>query len=258
MSLFLYKTLLCSKCRKTEITGERQRSGADIMPPDFARSETEESMKNIRFDLQYFAEGESGCAAEQSANAEAVEGIAEKGSAQMSDGSVSRGEKGDTETVKNIGALLGIAAEDSETLISLINARRARASLDERLKARNAKRAYGELLSEAERLSSKIKGFDMRKELSDRRFAGMLRAGFTLEEAYRAAHTEDIIKETVESAEREALSKALEALQRQSQRPCENGGKRAPSNNQTGVENLTGRGIRDILRRVEKGAKIKF
>ncbi len=215
-------------------------------------------MKNVRFDLQLFAEGESGCAAEQSDSAAAGEVVSEVARDEQSDCEINGKAKGDTDALKSIGALLGIEAEDSNSLIDLITQRCARASLNERLRTRNAERVYRELLSEAEKLSSKIKGFDIGKELADRHFSGMLRAGFSLEEAWRAKHTEDLIKEAADSARREALADLMEKIQMNSMRPDENGGKRAPSQSHTSVENLTGRGIRDILHRVEKGAKIKF
>ena len=71
------------------------------------------------------------------------------------------------------------------------------------------------------------------------------------------------MSELMEKAKAEAKSKALaEALYEISlsaSRPEENGSRgRAPAQSQTSVESLTGKGIRDILKRVANGAKIKF
>ena len=144
-------------------------------------------------------------------------------------------------------------------MIKELKSRRAKKLLTEKLKSRNTERVYSQILSEAQAFSEKQKGFDLKKEISDRRFAAMLHSGLSVEEAWRAVHTEELISKAKEEAERRAVSLAMEKIQLSMERPYENGGAGvSPAQSQQGVENLSGRGIREILRRVENGAKIKF
>lgn len=229
------------------------------MPSDFARSEREESMKNIRSELQLFATGADGCAAEQSKATAVGENDSEPSEDPASAVQITESAKGDTDAINRICTLLGMKEADAKGLLEGLIRKSARASLEEKLKARRAKKSYSSLLSEAEKLSSSIKGFDIGRELSDRRFGAMIKAGLTVEEAYRALHTEELIETAAKNARLEAFSRAREFLESSSARPAENGADgKAPVKSQRSVESLSGRGIRDILRRVENGAKIKF
>lgn len=227
-------------------------------------------MKDKVFDLTLFGEGEGAgegavCAAEQKATESAPSDNAKEGS----EGAAfeKSGERGlplcdvgeSIDGMKRIAFLLGLEGKDEKSIIEELNARRAKNLLLERLKSRNAKREYAKILSDAEALSEKINGFDLKKEMADRRFLAMLRAGLTVEEAYRALHTEELISEAKREAEQNAVAMAIEKIQLSMARPYENGGAgTSPAQSQQGVENLSGRGIREILRRVENGAKIKF
>lgn len=229
--------------------------------PDFARSEREESMKNIRFDLELFKESGNDCAAEQfeiAKNSAPEENENRKEFANTADGRAAIA-KTVPESYKRIGELLGLGGETEEELINALNQRRLRAYLSQKLKERNAKRAYSALISEADQLSLKQQGFDLKKELSDKRFIAMLKAGLTMEDAYRAVHIEELIKNAEENARRTAVLEAFEKIGENNERMQENGiSSKAPAKSRSSVENLTGRKIRDILRRVENGAKIKF
>ncbi len=140
-----------------------------------------------------------------------------------------------------------------------LRSRLCRALLSERLRARRAEREYGTLMAEASALSSENRDFDIRRELSDRRFSAMIRSGLSVSEAYRAIHAAELIEKAREEAKSSSLAAALEEIRLQSLRPDENGAaKTSGDDSPSGVEHLSGKGIRDILRRVEKGAKIKF
>ena len=226
-------------------------------------------MKDIRFDLALFGEGEGsgfgGGTAEQSGEAEHT---AESNSDPLAladqeenDGRKlpfpEEGEKIDP--IRRIAFLLGLNCADGDSVINELKSRRAKNLLLEKLKSRDAERVYSQILSEAQAFSEKQKGFDLKKEMADRRFSVMLRAGLSVEEAWRAVHTEELISEAREEAERRAVSLAMEKIRLSMARPYENGGAGAsPAQSHKGVENLSGRGIREILRRVENGAKIKF
>ncbi len=228
-------------------------------------------MKDEKFDLALFGEGEganegSGCAAEQQLSDSCNGGDTPNDEACEADDSVKDG-RGlplsdvgeEIDAIKRIAFLLGLEGKDEESVVAELKARRARNLLTEKLKGRNAKRAYAQILSEAEALSEKIKGFDIKREIADRRFTAMIHAGLSVEDAWRALHVDDLINEAKEAAEKNAVSAAIEKIQLSMSRPDENGGLgKSPAHSTTSVDSLSGRGIREILRRVENGAKIKF
>lgn len=227
-------------------------------------------MKDSRFDLTLFGEGEGtgegdGCAAEQQLSAPrngdyAADAIAKADGTEKTENTLADTEDGEPiSAIRRIAFLLGLRGKDEESVIEELKDRRAKNLLFEKLKSRRAQKAYAQIMSEAEALSEKQKGFDLRKEISDRRFATLLYAGFSVEEAWRAVHVEELIGKAREEAERGAVAAAMESIRLSMERPYENGGVGAsPASSQQSVESLSGRGIRDILRRVENGAKIKF
>ena len=207
-------------------------------------------MNNIRFDLNLFGKNTS-CAAEQFADADPTNSFQER--PILNEGAL--GDNG----ISRIASLLGFEGKDEKALIKAIIAKRVKSALQERLRRQNAGKAYKALLSEAEQLSSKVKGFDFRTELSNRRFKALLHAGFSVEEAWRAVHINELVRAAEEKAKNEAVANAIEKIRKNSMRPGENGSQgKAPSKSKTSVQNLSSKSIRDILKRVENGAKIKF
>lgn len=221
-------------------------------------------MTERRIELTLFGEGESSgvCAAEQTANDDndenRAEGICTENKAECKNDN-QPGQRSADFAVIAIAQLLGIDAEDNQALIAALKSRMARAELSERLKRRNAQRMYESMLSESDRLSKEIEGFDLAGELKDKRFLSFLKAGIGVEEAWRAVHMDALIEEARKDAKAQAVSEIYEKLMSTYKRPSENGSSgKAPAKSQQSVESLTGKGIRDILRRVENGAKIKF
>lgn len=130
---------------------------------------------------------------------------------------------------------------------------------DEERKNEDAFLFYERIISEANRLSEKVDGFDLRKELADRSFIAILKCGLSVETAYNAVHFDELIAAAVQNAREEAWREMLAKAKLGEMRPTENGAASgAAVQSRAGVENLTGRGIREILRRVENGAKVKF
>ena len=223
-------------------------------------------MKDIRLDLRLFSDGgdTSGCAAEQSSENSAENaplsaentGIAAPATDAPSPAADSPVPPSRERTdVELIAEALGVEAFDRDALLDLIRSRRERNEFFSILRERAAMREYKKLSSEAERLTSSFPGFDLKKELSDRRFASMVNSGLSIEEAFRAVHFDELM----ENAVNEAQNRAMKALSEFSSRPDENGSEgHAPAHTAPDVGSLTGKGIRDILRRVEKGAKVKF
>lgn len=166
---------------------------------------------------------------------------------------------GDAKLLAKLLSLMGYEATEGEEALKKLRLNYLRQSIDESISRKNADRAYRKLLSESERLQSKIRGFDLKTELSDRRFSAMVHSGLSLEEAWRAVHFDEIIQSCAAIIKRSAESSVIARLRENRGRPEENGALgQAPSQTKLSVDSLTGKGIRDILRRVENGAKVKF
>ncbi len=161
--------------------------------------------------------------------------------------------------IQSLAAMYQMQETDIDGIADVLSRTETKNALEERLRRRSAARQYQILLDEAEKLSKKVRGFNLEKELSDRRFRGMLRAGFSMEDAWQAVHLNQLLQAAVRQATEKGAKQAAERLRREAARPDENGVKgQSGISRKTSVEHLTGRGIRDILRRVENGAKVKF
>ena len=209
-------------------------------------------MKNYRFSLGLFSEGgESGVSSPASGDCDAQQSTLTADSPADLPPALS-----DAERIANE---LGLGGKSADELISLIRSEKDRRQLLSILQEKKAAREYEKLFSEARSLASRFNGFDIREELRNSRFSAMLRAGLSVEDAFRAAHFEGLLRAAVENAKNEAAADAVMKMRLNSSRPDENGSSSSsPVSTRTGVDSLTGRGIRDILRRVEKGAKVKF
>ncbi|GEM_PF-4982033 len=167
--------------------------------------------------------------------------------------------RGAMRIIQGLAAMYQMQEMDFDGIADALRRTEIKNALEERLHRRNAAKQYQILLGEAEAMSKKVRGFDLKAELSDRRFRGMLRAGFSVEEAWRAVHLEQLLGAATRKAAEKGAREAAERIRRAAGRPDENGVKgQSGISRKTSVEHLTGRGIRDILRRVENGAKVKF
>lgn len=161
--------------------------------------------------------------------------------------------------IQGLAAAYDLQETDIDGIAKAFNRTQTKYALEERLRRRSAAKQYQALLGEAEALSKKVQGFDLETELADRRFCGMLRCGFSMEDAWRAVHINQLLHAAVRQASEKGAKEAVEQYRREAARPDENGVKgQSGISRKTSAAHLTGRGIRDILRRVEKGAKVKF
>ena len=115
---------------------------------------------------------------------------------------------------------------------------------------------YGKIIEEASALREVYPSFDLEGECADPRFVKLVAAGIGVRGAYEALHHNEIMAGAMQYAADRVLEAAGKGGTR---RPVENGA--AESSGRTpvlDVSSLTGREIRDIIRRVEKGEKIKF
>lgn len=212
-------------------------------------------MTDIRLDLKLFSEGEaSESEAAQSHSADTIPGESssplgtEQTPAPAAENEYMDG-TGDGES----------SPLSSKELFELLDSRNDRLCLLEKLRDMAAAREYERLSSEAADFASKNSKFDLSQELRGKEFTALLSAGFSVEKAWRAVHIDEILSSAVEEAATQAKAAALAELREIRDRPDENGsGGASPASISQDVGSLSGKGIRDILRRVEKGARVKF
>ena len=146
-----------------------------------------------------------------------------------------------------------------ESVIRALNMSRVKNELAARLREQSAQRRYEQLVLEAEEIKKLDAGFTLENELKDVRFRKMLQCGFDVFEAWQFTHFEEILMQVSENSEMRGYESAVALLREGQMRPEENGTREGGSvTSKRSASELSGSGIRDILKRVEKGAKIKF
>ncbi len=164
-----------------------------------------------------------------------------------------------SETLAILRDSFGIKGSTPGELVRSLRRRSARAAIENRARAEMAEKRYRSAMAEAEELKTEIEGFRLEEELKDPVFKTLVRSGFDLRAAYRFAHFDELMEKTRISAEQAGYEKAVALLRRGMLRPEENGTREQSGiTEKKNVNALSGKGIRSILSRVEKGAKIKF
>lgn len=112
---------------------------------------------------------------------------------------------------------------------------------------------------EAEALKEKYPNLDLDKELDNKQFAGMLRAGVSFEAAYQAMHHAEIVANSVAAAKAEAEKAVIDNLRAKGQRPDEAGAS-STSAPLTGfdVRSLTREQRAEYARQAALGKRIEF
>ena len=115
---------------------------------------------------------------------------------------------------------------------------------------------YAKILAGAEEAKTAYPSFDLEAECRDRTFRNLIAAGLSVKSAYEALHHGEIVA----GAMQYAADRVYEAAQYSAPpRPVENGTTRGMAADlKRDVSKLGASEIKDILRRVEKGEKIKF
>lgn len=112
-----------------------------------------------------------------------------------------------------------------------------------------------EMYEDIQRTKELYPNFNPNVEFKDPEFAKMLRAGVSVEQAYKAAHLDEI----VEAAERRAADAYSKSMAQMHNRPNENGlGNQAAVNGQKDVSKLTKKERADLAERARRGEKITF
>jgi len=131
----------------------------------------------------------------------------------------------------------------------------AQAELQKRQQAVQAN--LNKLHEEAEELKKTFPQFDLAAEAKNKTFMAGVSGGMSVADAYYAAHHDEIMSGVAAAAAQQSAVKAAQTVAFNRTRPAE-GGQNAGTGVRTGVDvsRMTGKDIRDILARVERGERI--
>ena len=118
---------------------------------------------------------------------------------------------------------------------------------------------YDGWMAQARELEQLFPGFDLRRELGDERFAGMLLSGVDMASAYQALHAGEILPAAMEYAARTVQAGMAASLRTAGNRPGENGlGTGAAALVGRNVSRMTRQDYDKVCRMVERGERVSF
>ena len=113
--------------------------------------------------------------------------------------------------------------------------------------------------TEAEGVKAKYPGFNFEADSANPQFMSMLRAGVSIEAAYRALHHDEIVAGAVDNARAQTEKSVVENIRAKGSRPAENGTSGASTfTYKSDVSKLSKADRAEIARRAARGEKIEF
>lgn len=114
-------------------------------------------------------------------------------------------------------------------------------------------------MQEAEGMKQMYPGFDLRTEIQNREFQGLLKSGIPVQKAYELIHMEEIKQAAARSAAQTASAQMQANLKAKQSRPAENGtSSKSAVIVKNDVHNLSKSDRAEIVRRAQRGEKIRF
>ena len=123
----------------------------------------------------------------------------------------------------------------------------------------NADRLYSKWMNESEAMKSVYPSFDLRTELQNPRFTDLLRNNVDVRTAYEVLHKDEIIPAAMQFTAKTVEQKLTNKIIANGARPVENGNSsQASTVVKSDVSQLSKADRAEIIRRVQRGEKIKF
>ena len=123
----------------------------------------------------------------------------------------------------------------------------------------NADKLYSRWKTEAEDAKKVYPGFDLGKEMQNQKFLDLLKSNIDVRTAYEVMHKDEIIPAAMQFAVKTAESNLAKSIASGGQRPKENGmGSGSPAIVKSDVSQLSKADRQEIIRRVQRGEKIRF
>ena len=131
--------------------------------------------------------------------------------------------------------------------------------MQEQERQENANRLYSKWMQESEAMKSVYPSFDLRTELQNPRFTDLLRNNVDVRTAYEVLHKDEIIPAAMQFTAKTVEQKLTNKIIANGARPVENGNSsQASTVVKSDVSQLSKADRAEIIRRVQRGEKIKF
>lgn len=122
-----------------------------------------------------------------------------------------------------------------------------------------AQQQLAKWMQEAEGMKSLYPNFDLRTEIANREFQGLLKSGIPVQKAYELIHMDEIKAAAARSAAQTASAQMQASIKAKAARPAENGtSSQSAVIVKNDVGNLSRADRAEIARRVQRGEKITF
>ena len=123
----------------------------------------------------------------------------------------------------------------------------------------DAERIYAGWMDQSAALKQVYPGFDLNAELQNPRFVDLLRSNIDVRTAYEVLHKDEIIPAAMQFTAQQVQQKLANSIAAGQGRPQENGiGGRASAVVKSDVSQLSKADRQEIIRRVQRGEKIRF
>lgn len=134
-----------------------------------------------------------------------------------------------------------------------------KAQMDEARRQENGQKLYAAWLQQSESAKAVYPSFDLRAEMGNPKFMDLLRSNIDVKTAYEVIHKDEIIPAAMQFAAQTVESKIAKKIAANGARPAENGmGSQASAVVKSDVSQLSKADRQEIIRRVQRGEKIRF
>ena len=134
-----------------------------------------------------------------------------------------------------------------------------RAQMQEAQRQENGKKLYAAWMQQAEDAKKVYPSFDLKSEMDNTKFVDLLRSNIDVRTAYEVLHKDEIIPAAMQFTAQTVESKLAKKIASNGARPSENGmSSQSAAVVKSDVSQLTKADRAEIIRRVQRGEKIRF
>ena len=134
-----------------------------------------------------------------------------------------------------------------------------KAQMEEAQRQENGKKLYATWMQQADETKQIYPSFDIETEMDNPKFVDLIRNNIDVRTAYEVLHKDDIIRGAMQFTAQTVESKLAKKVASNGVRPSENGMKsQSPALVKSDVSQLSKADRMEIIRRVQRGEKIRF
>ena len=134
-----------------------------------------------------------------------------------------------------------------------------KAQMEEAQRQENGKKLYAAWMQQADEAKKVYPSFDLQAEMNNPKFVELLRSNIDVRTAYEVLHKDEIIPAAMQFTAKTVESKLAKSIAANGARPSENGmSSQSAAVVKSDVSQLSKADRAEIIRRVQRGEKIKF